>query len=339
MQNISEMSSDAEIREIFLLSAASMQQSRNGPYWKLELKNAERTLDAKIWSPLSQEFSNLVPGLFVNVVGRSSLYRNQVQLIVDQMSVLDEEQCASLDMSAFLPSSPRPAMEMWEELCDLCKQEFKHAPWYKFVFSVLNNEQIQKSFLQAPAAKGVHHAYAGGLLEHTLGVVKLARDISNNYPELDKQTLLAGAIFHDFGKIWEFSGGLVNDYTTKGRLLGHVELALEQLQTYLDKSNLEDDLKDHFKHLILSHHGSYTFGAARLPQTAEALLLHFADNIDAKMAQCRHIFENAEHDSWSSYQPTLERYMYKANQTPQAKPKVNQQKNKGEEQCLSLLRV
>ncbi len=338
MQNTSDFNPDAEIRDIFLLSAASMQQARNGPYWKLELKKANRTLDAKIWSPLSQEFSTLNPGMFVEVVGRCSLFRDQVQITIDKMHVLDEEACTNLDMADFLPSSPRPPKEMWDELCNICKQEFSHAPWYKFVFSVLNDQEVQRNFLQAPAAKGVHHAYAGGLLEHTLGVVKLVRDIANLYVELDKQVLIAGAIFHDIGKIWEFSGGLVNDYTTKGRLLGHVELGLEHLQKHLDKSGLEEDLADHLKHLILSHHGSYAFGAARLPQTAEALLLHFADNIDAKMAQCRHVFEDADSDTWSSYQPTLERYMYKPKPSPDAKPK-QATKNKGDEQCLSLLKV
>ncbi len=339
MQNSNDITADTEIRDIFLLSAASIQQARNGPYWKLALTTATRSLDGKIWSPLSQEFTNLSPGMFVEVVGRSSLYRDQVQIVIDQMTILDEEQCAKLDMTDFLPSSPRDPKEMWEELCQLCKQEFSHGAWHKFVFSVLNDDEIHKNFLKAPAAKGVHHAYTGGLLEHTLGVVKLVRDIASHYVELDKQTLLAGAIFHDFGKIWELSGGLVNDYTTTGRLIGHVDLGLEHLQKYLDNSGLEQELIEHFKHLILSHHGSYTFGASRLPQTAEAMLLHFADNIDAKMAQCRHIFEGAECDTWSSYQPTLERYMYKPKRTPEAKAKLAPTKNKGEEQCLSLLKV
>ncbi len=331
---------DTEIKDIFLLSKASMQQARNGPYWNLELRNIKHTLSAKIWSPLSQEFGQLNPGIFVEATGRCSLYREQIQLIIDKMYILNEEQCANLDMADFLPSSPRPAQEMWEELCTLCKQELTHAPWKKFVFSVLKNEDIKKALLKAPAAKGVHHAYAGGLLEHTLGVAKLALDMASNYPEIDRQVLLAGAIFHDLGKIWEFSGGLVNDYTSVGRLLGHIELGLEHLQPFLHKSNLDAELIYHLKHIILSHHGSYEFGSARLPQTAEAILLHFADNVDAKMAQCRDIFANLDEGSWSSYQPTLERYMYKAKPTPEdAKTKDTSSKNHAEAQCLSLLKV
>ncbi len=334
-----EIGADTEVQDIFLLAAASMQQARNGPYWKLELRNAIQSIDAKVWSPLSQEFTNLSPGMFVNIVGRSSLYRDQVQIIVEKMQILNDEECAKLDMSNYVPSSPRPAKDMWEELCNICRQEFNHAPWHKFVFSVFKEDHIQKAWMQIPAAKGVHHAYAGGLLEHTLGVVKLALDISKHYEHLDRQVILAGAIFHDFGKIWEFSGGIVNDYTTAGRLLGHVELGLEHLQPYLQKSGLDEELILHFKHLILSHHGSYAFGAARLPQTAEALLLHFADNIDAKMAQCRNIFAEAETETWSSYQPTLERYLYNPKPTPLPTPKISSAKENTEEQCLSLLKA
>ncbi len=335
--NTKNMGTNSELKDIFLLSKASMQQARNGPYWKLELRDATRTFDAKIWSPLSQEFANLTPGMFVDVLGRLEPYRDQMQVIVNKMYILSDEQCANLNMADFMPSSPRPSSEMWDELCLICKQELKHKPWQKFVFSVLKNEDIKKEWLIAPAAKGVHHAYAGGLLEHTLGVVKLVMDMASHYAEIDRQVLLAGAIFHDLGKIWEFSGGLVNDYTTEGRLLGHIEIALERLQPFLQKSNLEAELAQHFKHIILSHHGTYEFGSPRLPQTAEAMLLHFADNIDAKMSQCRQIFSDIEFGAWSSYQPTLERYMYNAPQTPEQ----NKEKSSSatEAQCLSLLKV
>ncbi len=341
--NIKDIAADSEIRDVFLLAQASIQQARNGPYWKLELRKKNQSLDAKIWSPLSQEFTSLSSGIFVEVTGRSSLFRDQVQIIVDRMHILTEEQCQGLNLADFMPSSPRPAEEMWDELYNMCKKEFKHPTWKKFVFSVLKNDDIKKAWIIAPAAKGVHHAYAGGLLEHSLGVAQLCLSIAANYPEIDKQTLLAGAIFHDLGKIWEFSGGLVNDYTTEGRLLGHMELGLEKLQPFLQKSQLEPEFALHFKHLILSHHGSYEFGSARLPQTAEAMLLHFADNIDAKMAQCRGIFSDLDVDMWSNYQPTLERHMYNAPSTPCPPDPLCQdskkQKNSGGEQCLSLLKV
>ncbi len=170
-------------------------------------------------------------------------------------------------------------------------------------------------------------------------MAKLAMSTANHYAEIDRQVLLVGAIFHDVGKIWEFTYGLVTDYSDAGRLLGHMTLALEYLQPYLQKSGLEPELAMHFKHLILSHHGSYEFGSPRVPHTAEAVLLHYMDNVDAKMAQCRDIFSPLEQEDsgWTPYQRTLERQMYKAKQTPQKT--ATPVKVPAEAQCLSLLKA
>jgi 3'-5' exoribonuclease len=186
------------------------------------------------------------------------------------------------------------------------------------VFSVLQNRELRAAFRIWPAAKSIHHAYAGGLLEHTLGVFGLCRRIADHYPELDRQTLLAGAIFHDIGKIREYSGGIANDYTTEGRLLGHLELGLELLAPYLADSGLEEHLQRHLKHLVLSHHGEPEFGTARLPQTPEALALHHADNLDAKMAQCRGLFARLADggQEWTPWQQTLGRQMHRPGRTP-----------------------
>lgn len=345
-QSVKAIAPSGEVRSIFLLGAASLQQSRNGPFWKLELRDATGSVEAKIWSPLSQEFTSLTPGQMVEVEGRSGLFRDQIQVTVDQLRVLSNAEAEALDLAHFLPASPRPIEDMWEELTALCKKEFTYAPWRKFVTAVLKDEEIQAGWRTTPAAKGVHHAYVGGLLEHTLSVAGVTLRLADHYPDLDRQTLLAGALFHDVGKIWEFSGGLVNDYTDEGRLLGHMELALEHLAPFLQKSGLEPELIRHFKHLILSHHGTPEFGAARVPQTAEALLLHFADNIDAKMAQCRGIFADWEEEQtgWSPYQSTLSRFMHQPYRTPveppaPAVPAPRTRKSAPEAVCLSLLKV
>lgn len=349
-QSVKDIGSADEVRSTFLIGAAALQQSRNGPFWRLELRDATGTVDAKIWSPLSQEFASLTPGQMVAVEGRSGVFREQVQITVERMRLLSEAEQAALDLGDFLPASPRPAQEMLDEMVALCKREFAHTPWRKFALSVFRDEAIRSLLLTTPAAKGVHHAYVGGLLEHTLSVAQLALRIADHYPELDRQTLLAGAVFHDIGKIWEFTGGLVNDYTDEGRLLGHMELALERLAPFLAKSGLDPELIRHFKHLILSHHGTPEFGAARLPQTPEALALHYADNLDAKMAQCRSLFEGwaADQTGWTTYQPTLGRFLHRPAHTPLPKetsrPEKAARTRKAvqpalEDQCLSLLKV
>ncbi len=315
---IKDIMPDVKIQGVFLVGAASLGQARNGPFWKVELRDATGQLEAKIWSPLSQELSDITAGTFVEITGRTSLYNNQLQATIERLVELDEAQTAELDMGRYVASSPYAIDAMWQELESLCKKKLTHKPWQKFVFSVFKNEEISKGFKECPAAKSIHHAYRGGLLEHSLGMAKLAVSMAEHYTEIDMQLLLVGAIFHDLGKIWEFSYGLVTEYSDEGRLLGHMHLALEALQPYLQKSGLEPELCMHFKHLILSHHGTYEFGSPRLPQTAEAMLLHYIDNIDAKMAQCRQIFASWEENTvgWSDYQRTLERQLYKPLPTP-----------------------
>ncbi len=321
-----------KIRGVYLISAASLQHAKNGPYWNITLNDSSGEVNAKIWAPLSTEFTALCAGNFVDISGNTALFREQVQININALRVLSDADSIELDMNCYVPSSPYSIEEMWQELEELCQKELTHTPWNDFVFYVLNRNDIRLAFMACPAAKNIHHAYRGGLLEHSLSVAKLSMTIAAQYPELDRQVLLAAAIFHDLGKIWEYSYGLVTDYTDAGRLLGHIHLALEYLSPILELCAVESEYVQHFKHLILSHHGTYEFGSPRLPQTPEAMILHYADNIDAKMAQCKQLFANNEQDfvGWSAYQRSLERYIYQPlrfNQMPLSQSENLQEEN------------
>jgi 3'-5' exoribonuclease len=173
--------------------------------------------------------------------------------------------------------------------------------------------------LTAPAAKALHHAYAGGLLEHTLAVTRLCLALADLYPRLDRQILFMGAVCHDMGKIWEISSGLNADYTQAGRLLGHISLGLDRLAPFLASSGLEPSLAEHLRHLILSHHGAREFGSPVLPATAEALALHYADNTDAKLNQTDAALAGLGpgESGWSSFVPGLDRFLFRAGRTPE----------------------
>ena len=339
-QFIRDIGSNDEVDSLFLLGAASLQQARNGLFWRLELKDASGTLEAKIWSPQSQEYTGLAAGQIVEAQGRSSMFRDQTQVAIDRLRLLSPEETAACDLALFLPASARPAQEMLEELEQLCRRELTHPAWKKLVLSVLRHADIRPRLLTAPAAKNIHHAYVGGLLEHTLSVAGLALRLADHYPELERQILLAAAVCHDLGKIWELVGGLVNDYSDAGRLLGHTILGLEHLEPFVQQSGLDSELARHFKHLILSHHGEHEYGAPQLPQTAEAFVLHHADNIDAKTAQCRQIFSSFPEDDsgWSPYQATLGRFMHQPARTPKSAAPGNdvQRKPVKETQCSLL---
>ena len=332
-----DISAGDDIRTLFLIAAASQQQAKNGLFWRLELKDATASVEGRIWSPASQLYSTIPAGSIAEVEGRAESFREQIQINITQLRLLTPEETAAVDTAVFLPSSSRPAQELYDELCALCRATFVHKPWRKFVLGVLEDEAIRPRLLCAPAAKAVHHAWVGGLLEHTLSVSRICMMLCDLYPQLDRQTLLAGAVCHDFGKLWELSGGLENGYTDEGQLVGHIVLGLEHLARPLEKSGLEPELALHFRHLVLSHHGQYEFASPRLPMTAEAFALHHADNLDAKMTQCATLFgEGDDEGVWSPYQRSLERSLFAPMRTPDPVKKDSKKTEPRLNQCSLL---
>ena len=317
---IGDLSLGNDFADIFLLASARQGQAKNGPYWILDFKDASGSISGKIWSPQSQTFPELSPGVMVLVSGRVTSYRDKLELGIDSMRILSEDESSLLHLADFIPASTRRPEDMLDELRVLSRKTLTHKPWRKFINSVLDDEAISQALHTAPAAKAMHHAYAGGLIEHTLSVAKLTQNLAEHYPQLDKQLLFSAAVCHDLGKIWELSSGLTLDYTQSGRLLGHIPIALEKLAPFLKKSGLEPELAEHFQHLILSHHGTREFGSPTLPATSEALILHYADNIDAKMQQVETALSGvAEGESgWSAYVPSLERFLFRAVRTPES---------------------
>ena len=301
-----------EVDDVFLLVQARQAQSRNGPYWDLKLQDRTGEVSAKIWHPLSAEFTSLAPEHFVRVRAGISSFRERPQLIIRSMDLLDPERHGQ-DWAEFIPSSQQPPEDLLAELESLCREELSYPPWRRFCRKVLKDPLIRERMLAAPGAKTIHHAYRGGLLEHTLAVARLCLSIADMYPDLDRDILLVAAVLHDLGKAWELQSGVSRDYTDQGRLLGHIMLAMEVLQPFFAKAkDLDPDLVTHLKHLLLSHHGEYAFGSPRRPKTAEAFVLHYADNLDAKLSTAKTALagQDLEQSRWSGYQPSLERQLF-----------------------------
>ena len=336
-QYIRELTPGTPVNDIFILSAANMGQSRNGPYWNVSFQDRTGSINGKIWSPKSTEYPTLEAGTIVSVHAVVESYRNALQLKVDHLEFLSNYN--EINLAEFLPASKIPPEDLFEALEDLITEHMVHKPWKKLCRKVLRNETVRQRMLTAPGAKTVHHAYVGGLLEHTLSVAKLCMSICDNYPDLDRQTLLAGAIFHDLGKAWELSGGLTNDYTDEGRLLGHIQIGQEKLQPFLAKAkDLDSELKLHLNHLITSHHGEHEFGSPVRPKTPEAFVLHHADNLDAKMNMIEAAYKEMDQTgtNWSPYLRFMERNIFKPEMTPDA---TRKNRNKTENQCLLPLKV
>jgi len=338
-RSIADLVPGQPVADVFLIGAARLGQAKNGPFWTLTLEDATGQLEAKIWSPAAQAYADLRPGLFALVEGQVGTYRDRPQVNIDRLRVLPAEEFTP-DLSQFVLSSAEAPEALLEKLTELCRAEIAHAPWRKFCLKVLSLPEFRDKLLEAPGAKSVHHGYRGGLLEHTLAVCRLVLDICARYPALDRDTLIAAACCHDLGKAWELTSGPARDYTDPGRLLGHIVLSLELLDPLLKKSGLEPELVLHFKHILVAHHGEYEFGSPRRPKTAEAFVLHFADNIDAKLNQIFGAFETDEPGEWSPFVRTLDRYLYNPARAPRedapAKPKA---KEKDITQCLLPLKA
>jgi 3'-5' exoribonuclease len=325
---VSDLKLGMEVADTFLLSAARQNQSTNGPYWLLEFKDAGGSIPGKIWSPQSRAYADLAPGMAVHLRGRVGSYRERLELSIDAMRVLDEEEKAALDLSLFLPSSPRDPDEMLSELRDLAETVLAHEPWRRLARNMLQDPETAALLRTAPAAKALHHAYAGGLLEHTLSVARLCLLLADHYPCLDRQVLFMGALCHDLGKIWELRQDVAINYTTQGRLIGHINIFAGKLESFSAETGLEDEFAEHLLHLVLSHHGTHEFGSPRLPSTPEALALHYADILDAQLKQAGDALAGLKPGDWSEYNTTMARFFYCPPKSPMG---TGMEEERGEE--------
>jgi 3'-5' exoribonuclease len=314
---VSNLTEGQHVSDIFALSQAQRKEAKNGPYWQLTLTDSTGSIEARIWHPQSQNYEGLRPEQFVTVSGQVASFKDQLQMNVSDMSVIDPD---GLDMTDFLPSSAVPPAELLAEMEDFLAEELSYKPWKTLCRNILKDERIRSPLLSAPGAKSIHHAYAGGLLEHTLAIMRICRAMAGLYPQVDKEILLVGALCHDLGKAFELSHGISREYTDAGRLLGHIQIGLEVLETFLRKvKDLPEDLAMHLKHLVISHHGELEFGSPCRPQTVEAFILHYADNMDSKINTVQSALtasDGAEATGWSDYHRTLGRYLFQPARTP-----------------------
>ncbi len=307
------------ISDIFALSQVQRKEAKNGPYWQLSLTDRTGSIEARIWYPQSQQYEGLKAEQFVTVNGQVASFKDQLQMNITDMAVIDA-QGHELDLTDFLPSSAVPPSEILQQMEEFLAAELTFKPWSALCKNVLRDEHIRSSLLSAPGAKAIHHAYAGGLLEHTLAIMRICKALSGLYPQVDKEILLVAALFHDLGKAFELSHGISREYTDAGRLLGHIQMGLETLEPFLRKAkDLPEELIMHLKHLIISHHGELEFGSPRRPKTVEAFILHYADNLDAKINTVHGALttpDGEETCGWSEYHRTLGRYLYQPMHTP-----------------------
>jgi 3'-5' exoribonuclease len=295
------------ITSTFVVVAKQIKPKKTGePYLALTLGDRTGQIEAKMWDNVDEVLEAFEQEDFLKIKGLINKYKQRFQLTIHKLRKLGESE---IDYADYLPKTTKDVDQLWRTLEEYIAT-FRDQNLKALVQAFMSDPEIAAAYRNAPAAKTLHHAYIGGLLEHVLSLFRSCELICQNYPQINRDLLLTGAFLHDIGKIHELTYNRSFSYTTKGQLLGHMVIELEMLQAKLALiPAFPAELKTLVEHMIISHHGQYEFGSPKLPMFPEALMLHYLDDLDSKMEAMRAQFEReAISDSpWTSYNPSLGR--------------------------------
>lgn len=317
---VKDLREGLQVDECYLLESKSLRFTKDSEaFLALELRDRTGIIQARYWSggKASSEPGELErrlrPGAVVRVKGRVGRFRDALQINLLDIEPIPE---SDTDLSHYLAVSPRDPAEMGREY-DAFIARLDDRPLQALCLAFASDEEFMARFRRAPAAKLVHHAYLGGLLEHTLEVAALSVALAEQFPtSLDRDLLLTGALLHDVGKVHELSFEHGFDYTDEGQLVGHLVIGARMVaERSAGLAGLSPDRRMLVEHLILSHHGQHEWGSPKLPATREALVLHHADDLSAKLNHIDRFLEveggNDQDGHWTSYNRFLERSLYR----------------------------
>jgi 3'-5' exoribonuclease len=267
-------------------------------------------MECRVWDDAENFFETFKNGDVAMVEGAAESYQGKVQLKLTRARMMEPDR---IEPRHFLAACPFDIDELYKELLDQVNQ-LRHAELRGLVMDVVTDPELGPLLKRSPAAKRFHHAYVGGLLEHTVSVTRAALMASSLYPFLNRDLLVAGAVLHDVGKLREFDQGLAGDYSDEGRLLGHLLIGLQIVESKLaGRPDFPPDLALLVKHMIASHHGEYELGSPKKPKILEALALHHLDDLDAKMNGIGGFIQRHadERTGWTDYNRLMERYFFR----------------------------
>jgi len=312
-QFIADIKDRDSVNAVFLVKDKIMAMAKNGkPYMNLRLMDKSGDVDAKVWDNVDSLDKLFDKDDFVQVRGKASVYLNKLQVVVAEISRIAEEQ---VNLADFLPESPRGNAEMRMEL-EAVVAALVNPHLRALMDSFLTDGPLMNLYCKAPAAKGMHHVYLGGLLEHSLALVKLVKTIVPLYGGINEDLLVVGALLHDVGKIHEMSFERAFDYTDEGKLLGHITIGVELVEEKIRLvPGFPRELSLLLKHMLLSHHGQYEYGSPKRPKTVEATILNYLDDMDSKINGIRsHIArESVSTSRWTAHHRLYDRYFFKGN--------------------------
>jgi 3'-5' exoribonuclease len=291
----------------FVVSNKQIKSKKSGePYLDLTLADRTGTIQAKMWDNVEECADSFEQDDFVKIKGLINKYNQRWQLTVHKIRKMDE---AEIDFSDYLPKTSKDVEELWRALGEFVAS-MTEPNLRRLLELFMADAEIARAYRNAPAAKTLHHACIGGLLEHVVSLFRSCDLVARNYPFIHRDLLLTGAFLHDIGKLRELNYARSFGYTTEGQLLGHMIIELEMLHDKLQQiPGFPPQLKILVEHLIISHHGRYEFGSPKLPMFPEALMLHYLDDLDSKLEAMRAQFEReADLESpWTGYNVSLAR--------------------------------
>jgi 3'-5' exoribonuclease len=295
------------ITSSFVVVAKQIKPKKTGePYLALTLGDRSGQLEAKMWDNVEEVLEVFEQDDFLKIKGLVNKYKQRFQLTIHKLRKLGESE---IDFADYLPKTTKDIDLLWRTLGGYVAT-FQNPHLKALLQSFMDDPAIAAAYRNAPAAKTLHHAYIGGLLDHVVSLCRSADLMCQNYPQINRDLLFTGVFLHDIGKVHELTYNRSFSYTTKGQLLGHMVIELEMLQAKLAfLPGFPEELKTMVEHMIISHHGQYEFGSPKLPMFPEALMLHYLDDLDSKMEAMRAHFEReASLDSpWTSYNASLGR--------------------------------
>jgi 3'-5' exoribonuclease len=307
-QNINSLKDKDQVDSLFLVKEKNVGVGKNGrAFMGLQLGDSTGTVDARLWDRVEELAKEFEIGDIVRIKGQVQLFQNRKQLIVHR---LERVETSTVNFEDFVPKASRNAEDMFAEVLQLVRT-MKNDHLRQLIIDTFEDPEIRPRLVRAPAAKSIHHAWIGGLIEHILSICKIMDFMGNHYPFLNRDLLLFGAIYHDIGKIWELSYDHGVSYTDRGRLIGHMQIACEMIDKKSSRIlGFTEELRDICKHIILSHHGKLEYGSPKRPKFLEAMVVAMVDDFDSKVSTVQTIITNerGSGEKWSRYNELFDRY-------------------------------
>ena len=307
-----------QINDIYMVSQPVLRNTTKGDlYIAMYLSDRTGKLNARMWQATEALYNQIPAEGFLQIRGKSELYQGNLQLVLNDLVVVRADQ---INLAEYMPRTDKDVAKLFSEVKEMLGA-VKNPGLRGLIKEFLDDADLMKRFCTAPAATQLHHCFLGGLLEHTHSMMQVAVRILPLYPKVQPDLVLAAIFLHDMAKTAEMSYEVAFSYTDRGQLLGHILLGSMWIQ---DKARameakgvkIDTDTLDSLLHIILAHHGQYDFGSPKLPATAEAFMVNYIDNLDAKMNQVATLIDNdASEGNWTGYQKSLETRLYRKRPT------------------------